>query len=151
MKNLIYSFLIILISPAFTSTAQDKTFTLTIEISDISLNNTEVFVAIYNTEDSFKQKLNAVDSLKFYPESDTLRVIFTDIRPDNYAIAVFQDINGNGKLDTKGFNLPVEPFGISKMNPEGKMFIPTFRKTSIKINGDTTVLIPLISKKQSRD
>ena len=38
---------------------------------------------------------------------------FRDVAPGAYAVAAFQDANGNGRLDRTGLGLPLEPYGFS--------------------------------------
>ncbi|MDQ0546219.1 uncharacterized protein (DUF2141 family) [Methylobacterium brachiatum] len=38
---------------------------------------------------------------------------FQDVAPGAYAVAAFQDANGNGRLDRTGLGLPLEPYGFS--------------------------------------
>lgn len=41
------------------------------------------------------------------------RFVFEDVTPGGYAVAAFQDVNGNGRLDRTGLGLPLEPYGFS--------------------------------------
>jgi uncharacterized protein (DUF2141 family) len=41
-------------------------------------------------------------------------VTLKDLPPGRYAIESFQDINGNGKMDTTWLGLPLEPYGFSR-------------------------------------
>ncbi|SDA09409.1 Uncharacterized conserved protein, DUF2141 family [Methylobacterium sp. UNC378MF] len=43
------------------------------------------------------------------------RALFTfrDVPPGTYAVAAYQDGNGNGRLDRTGLGLPLEPYGFS--------------------------------------
>lgn len=41
------------------------------------------------------------------------RFVFEDVAPGTYAVAVYQDVNGNGRLDRTGLGLPLEPYGFS--------------------------------------
>ena len=41
------------------------------------------------------------------------RFVFEDVAPGTYAVAAFQDLNGNGRLDRTGLGLPLEPCGFS--------------------------------------
>ena len=47
------------------------------------------------------------------------RVVFADVAPGGYAVAAFQDVNGNGRLDRTGLGLPLEPYGFSGETPRG--------------------------------
>lgn len=41
------------------------------------------------------------------------RFVFEDVAPGAYAVAAYQDANGNGRLDRTGLGLPLEPYGFS--------------------------------------
>jgi uncharacterized protein (DUF2141 family) len=41
-------------------------------------------------------------------------VTLKGLRPGRYAIESFQDVNGNGKMDTSWLGLPLEPYGFSR-------------------------------------
>ena len=65
--------------------------------------------------------------------SDTVLLQFEELVPGSYALAVFQDLNGNGILDKNGLNLPTEPFGFSN-NPRLLFGPPSHRRCSFQIN-----------------
>jgi uncharacterized protein (DUF2141 family) len=44
---------------------------------------------------------------------ETVTVTIANVRPGQYAIAVIQDLNENGKLDRNIFTKPKEPYGFS--------------------------------------
>jgi len=55
-----------------------------------------------------------------------------------YVISMFQDKNGNGKLDTYFFGIPKEPIGITNYFKKG---IPGgFNKLKIQINEDKMII-----------
>ena len=49
-----------------------------------------------------------------------------------YVIAAFQDLNGNGKLDTNLFGVPTEPYGFSK-TPPSKWRAPAFDEVATEV------------------
>ena len=55
---------------------------------------------------------------------------------------LYQDENGNGKLDTGAFGIPVEKFGFSN-DAEGVMGPPSYEKCSITFSEDTTLVVHL--------
>lgn len=129
----------------FSNVRAQNDLNLTLNITDIPENETKIFIAVYDNEKNFDRKANPLVSMVVEPEADTILVTFNNILMGVYAIAVFQDINNNGKLDTGMLKIPKEPFGISNYS-SGIMFsAPSFHKAKIKINGDTTISIPLIS------
>lgn len=125
---------------------QAQNNSLTINISNIQNHNSSLFIGIYDNEINFKSKTDALDSLIVIPKENTKEVKFTNLVTGEYAVAIFQDLNNNGKLDSGKFNIPKEPVGISNYGTKKVFSPPTYDKAKIKINGDTIVSIPLISK-----
>ncbi len=121
-----------------------NTATITVSISNIEPNNSEIFIGLYDNEIAFKKKLGALDSLVITPKADTQEVSFKNIMEGDYAIAIFQDINNNGKLDVGKFKIPTEPVGISNYNPKKSKLPPTFNKAKFTTIGDTLILIRMI-------
>ena len=54
------------------------------------------------------------------------------------ALTLFQDLNGNGKLDANAFGMPSEPWGAS--GKPAAMAAPTWRQTSVPLDGTTIVV-----------
>jgi len=55
---------------------------------------------------------------------------------------MYQDENGNGKLDTGAFGIPVEKFGFSN-DAEGVMGPPSYEKCGFTFSEDTTLVVHL--------
>lgn len=65
-----------------------------------------------------------------------------NVKPGSYAIAVFHDTNGNGKLDRNFIGLPSEPYGFS--NDVGRRGAPNFEAARIIVKEpSTTIVIPI--------
>jgi len=64
---------------------------------------------------------------------------FSGLTPGEYAIAVFHDANGNGKLDTF-LGIPQEGFGFSR-NPSLKPRAPRFGEARIEVQDRADVAI----------
>ncbi|WP_299310038.1 DUF2141 domain-containing protein [uncultured Croceicoccus sp.] len=62
------------------------------------------------------------------------RLVFEDVPPGQYAIAVFHDENGNGRVD-KTLMMPREGFGFSR-DAKVRMGPPRFRDASFRIGAD---------------
>ena len=59
-----------------------------------------------------------------------------------YAIAVYHDVNGNGRLDRSAIGFPSEPYGFS--NDVGRTSIPSFSGALIEVaDPSTTVSVPV--------
>jgi uncharacterized protein (DUF2141 family) len=71
----------------------------------------------------------------------TVELRIRDVKPGDYAIAVFQDMNGNGRID-RPFFVPTEPYGFS--NDAGRRGLPRFEAAKVSVREPTTtVVIPL--------
>ncbi len=68
---------------------------------------------------------------------------FPDVSPGVYAVAAFQDRNGNGVLDKSRNGLPLEPYGFS--NGTGRPTVPRFERAAFQLGGDADVVVRLLS------
>ncbi|MCJ2082543.1 DUF2141 domain-containing protein [Methylobacterium sp. J-090] len=59
------------------------------------------------------------------------RVVFADVEPGAYAVAAFQDQNGNRRLDRTGLGLPTEPYGFS--GPSERTARPDFARAQVAV------------------
>ena len=71
--------------------------------------------------------------------------IETDLPPGTYAVSVYEDLNGNHKLDHSIIGIPNEPVGASG-NPIGRFGPPRFDECSFRLSSDPqTIKITLVS------
>jgi uncharacterized protein (DUF2141 family) len=68
---------------------------------------------------------------------------FQDVTPGDYAIELFHDENGNGKLDTGFMGIPSEGFGASNDAPE-KFGPPKYADAKFQVAGNQTQTIHMI-------
>ena len=100
-----------------------EAFALDTEIRGMVSPSGEISAGVFTREDEFRRP--AVDRLSVTPSTRTLRLTFPDLEPGEYAVAVYQDLNGNGRLDATVTRNPTEPWGISS-NPRPKDRPPTW-------------------------
>lgn len=73
-----------------------------------------------------------------------LSVTFESLPLGTYAVSVFHDENGDGKINRGGFGIPLEGFGFSR-NPSITTSAPDFEETAVIVVGpNTTTEIELI-------
>ena len=75
-------------------------------------------------------------------KADTARVRFADIPPGRYAIAAFQDINSDDRLNKNLLGKPREPYGFSK-NIFGVFGPPDFEDVSFEVQGGKPVSLTI--------
>jgi uncharacterized protein (DUF2141 family) len=61
-----------------------------------------------------------------------------NVKPGSYAVAVFHDLNGNGRLDRNFIGLPNEPYGFS--NDVGRRGPPNFDGALIAVKEPATTI-----------
>lgn len=71
---------------------------LTIEVCDIEKVEGHLYVAIYNSEETFMKK--PLTAFRIDVKDTSLSIPCQGLPTGTYAISLFQDENGNGKLDT---------------------------------------------------
>lgn len=117
---------------------------LKVVVNNIYPLSGEIFVAFYNNADDY-MNIEAAAFRKVVPvEAETETIIFTEVPEGEYAIAIFQDINGNSKLDTRGAGIPEEPFGFSN-DARGKIGPPKYKNAKFSFIGDKEITINLVN------
>ncbi|WP_238183221.1 DUF2141 domain-containing protein [Methylobacterium trifolii] len=66
------------------------------------------------------------------------RFVFRDVEAGTYAVAAFQDMNGNRRLDRTGLGLPQEPYGFS--GDAGRRARPDFARAAFGLREPGTVI-----------
>jgi uncharacterized protein (DUF2141 family) len=103
---------------------------VTIEFSVVDKNGGTVYVSLFNSEKSFKEKQ---DYLKFemQPVSEVLQKEIS-LPEGEYVLSAYQDHNGNGKLDVNLIGIPKEKFAFS--NYDAKSPPGGFNRHKVAVN-----------------
>ncbi len=87
-----------------------------------------ILIAVYGSEADFDTNENAVKSAKVVvTKVGTYQTTLEDIPSGKYTIALFQDVNDNGKLDTNLLGIPKEPYAFSR-SPKVKWRAPKYEE-----------------------
>jgi len=110
----------------------DDTVRFALEITGINVNQGQIYVKIYSNDRDYR---NDVPCAAYILESASQRIVYSfDILEGEYLIAIFQDTNNNGQLDTNLLGFPREPVGLSNYSggiPGG------FNRQKIPINNNS--------------
>lgn len=136
MKSMIIFLVFVLQSAAQLLFAQN----LTIEVRDIEKAEGYLYVAIYNSQETFMKKPLA--AFRIDVKGKVLSIPCKGLPVGTYAVSLYQDENGNGKLDTAAFGIPTEKFGFSN-DAQGVMGPPSFDKSCFSFSEDMTLVIHL--------
>lgn len=126
---------------ALASTAQAGT--LTLDLAGVAAGKGPLVVAVYDNGKDFLRK--PLRTLTAAAGGAATQVKLPDMAPGEYAVAIYQDINSNGKMDTSLFGIPSEPTGISN-NAEGKYGPPTYEAARFTMPADDRTLAIALHK-----
>jgi len=73
-----------------------------------------VRAALYDTDRGFAAADGRLAFRTRQGEGESVALRFTDLPPGRYALAVYCDLNANGKLDSNLLGMPTEPYGFSR-------------------------------------
>ncbi len=117
---------------------------LTIAVDGLQSRQGQVCVSLFAGSQGFPDKSDRAVRAQCVPIGQgRTSVIFENLALGNYAIAVFHDRNGNGKLDRNFLGIPTEGFGFSR-NPTIRTGAPQFSEVAVFVAGtETTAEIQL--------
>jgi uncharacterized protein (DUF2141 family) len=108
------------------------TIMFALEITGINVRQGQIYVKIYSNDRDYR---NDIPYATYVLESANQSIVYSfDILEGEYLIALFQDANNNGKLDTNFLGFPREPVGLSNYSggiPGG------FNKQKIPVNNNS--------------
>lgn len=102
----------------------------TLEITGVKKQGGKIYISVFNSEQSFDDRKIYYSVVK---DSNTETVCMSITLPaGEYVISMYQDWNGNAKLDSNFLGIPKEPFGFSNYN--GKSAPGNFDKLKVMVN-----------------
>lgn len=138
--------LFILLLGAFTSSTyqaiNQEEFRLILEIDNIRHTEGQVMQIAIDKKSNFLK--NGTPFRYAMVEVKNKKLSETFVLPEGeYAVSVYQDVNGNGKMDKNLFGAPSEPYGFSR-NYKPAFRAPKFDEVKINLNADRKINISLI-------
>ena len=135
---------LLFLSLSATGRAGEKVYSLTVTVTNIPGAKGNLLIGLYDSEASFTADPLPVSPKIPLTSADDVNATIEGLKPGTYAIAVIQDLNGNGELDRNFLGLPKEPLAFSVITeiPKGK---PKFSACSFRIvDADLAMTIPLV-------
>lgn len=96
---------------AATTPAPDASLTVTFE--QIEMPEGQILLSLYDNEAAHDAGGKPVRAAIAKVEGKTVSVVFEGLAPGRYAIKAFHDVDGDGKMKTNPFGMPLEPFAFS--------------------------------------
>lgn len=104
-----------------------------VKVSGVVVGRGDVWVRAFDSRREFP--LGNFRSAGFAPgQAAAVEVALPGLPSGRYALAAFQDFNGNGELDTNFMGVPQEPYGFSNYTVGGPL---SFEASGVVLNGST--------------
>ncbi|CAN5315644.1 hypothetical protein BH09BAC4_BH09BAC4_02210 [soil metagenome] len=122
---------------AAVSTTTGATYSLTVVISNVNNRSGKLYVGLANSKASFDGESIQRKTIDI-PPSGEITTVFEGLTSGRYAVRLFQDLNGNQKMDFSG-QMPTEPFGFS--NVAMLMGPPDFDQSSLELTENKSIRV----------
>lgn len=116
--------------------------TLTIQIDGLKNKNGYVAVALFDQYGDFPEG-DGVQTQYVDVNGSSMEVVFKDIEPGEYAVAILHDENGNEEMDYNEYEMPLEGFAFSN-NAVGQSGPPSFGEASFTVSEDKVITLDLV-------
>ncbi len=111
---------------------------VTVNISGLRNLKGQILICLSSNEKEFPDcRKDETAQKKNIPAAHNSQVVFENVAPGDYALALVHDKNSNGKMDLALF-LPKEGFGMSN-NPKVRMGKPKFKNSKFTVGNDNIV------------
>ncbi|MDB5859658.1 MAG: uncharacterized protein JWQ76_3347 [Ramlibacter sp.] len=114
-------------------------FDLTVEVLNARSDQGTVDGALFGAAASWlRESLTGARE----PAGAKVVLVYRNLPAGPYALSVFHDENGNGKLDANVAGIPLERYGFSR-DARGRMGPPPFADAALDLQADTTITVNL--------
>ena len=105
---------------------------LTVTVTGLPDDRGVVQAALYDSSASFGKYGAAVSTVSVAPNHGAARFTIGRLRPGRYALMVFHDATGSGRLETNFLGIPTEAYGFSN-GARGRFGPPGFDQASFEV------------------
>ncbi len=110
---------------------------LKLSLQGRGLSGKNLYVAIHTSAADFPSRDDRAIRRVVAAAGDTAELLIPNLPAGEYAVSVFADINGNGRLDRNLIGMPSEPVGISR-NAKGRFGPPKFADAAFTVGDGLT-------------
>ncbi len=100
--------------------AQNPACNLTVNFTGIEEKQGAVMGVLFDSEAAYDGKGAPVRPIMVAANNAEVAATFEGLAPGTYAIKLFHDVDGDGKMGTNPYGMPTEPFAFSN-NAQGNM------------------------------
>ena len=118
-------------------------FSLTVKVTAIENQKGMIELAVYNDPNKFAQVGKTFRLVRIKPSGFEFTHRFTNLPPDEYAVCIYHDENGNKMCDKNIVGIPTEAYAFSN-NVRPRFSIPDFKDCSTELNKDKLFIIKMV-------
>ena len=107
-----------------------------VEVHNLRPQQGMLMVAAYTEAADFNKK--PASTLQMRAGAETMRFSLCGLDGPSVALALYQDVNGNGQLDRSVLGVPTEPWGASGKPPA--FAAPTWETSQVPLDGSAIVV-----------
>lgn len=119
------------------SAIAEDTASLIVTIDSIKHEKGVINLGLFD-EAGYQGQSDAVDGSFIKVDASSVTVTFEGLKPGQYGVKIFHDVNENGKMDTNPFGLPTEPYAFSN-NAKGRFGPAKWEQASFDVAPGETV------------
>ena len=116
--------------------AGESTQTVSIHVFGLKTQSSNLYVAVFDSADGFPKPEQSRTTTTIPVDAESVKFSLPLPNSSPTGIAIFQDLNGDGKLTKNGFGLPIEPYGFSN-NARSTFGPPSFSQAAFKVSEKT--------------
>jgi uncharacterized protein (DUF2141 family) len=136
LQTLIAAAVLTLSAASWAVPAAPVSTTLELSFVEIAAPTGRIMLAIFASEADYNaERLVRGAAVDVAATEASTRI--EGLAPGTYAIKLFHDVNGNGKMDTNPFGMPIEPFAFSN-SAKGHMGPATWGAAMFEVKPGTT-------------
>jgi uncharacterized protein (DUF2141 family) len=109
----------------------------TLQFTGLKSGEGTLMIAAYGSADTFFKKPVWMNTIKV--DGETMTVPMCNVDASEIAVTAFQDLNGNGKMDSNPMGIPNEPYGAS--GKPAMFSAPTWNDTKVSFAGVTQPIV----------
>ncbi len=123
--------------PDVTVPAGESTQTVSIHVSGLKTQSSNLYVAVFDSAEGFPKPEHSRTTTTIPVDAESVEFSLSLPDSSTTGIAIFQDVNGDGKLTKNGFGLPTEPYGFSN-NARSTFGPPSFSQAAFNVSEKTS-------------
>lgn len=107
---------------------------VSVTFSGIRAPTGALYVGLYDNEAAFAGG-QPIDGFKLDVAGDSVSRAITGLKPGRYALKVYHDVDGDGRMNTNAFGIPTEPYAASN-NAPANMGPPKWADAVFEVGAD---------------